>query len=552
MNLRLKNFALVLAGAFLFALPQSARAQFTTVTATVTDPNGIPYAGGVMNAILVPGASGGYTLGGQPYAGRVGPVTLDSTGKFTAQFGDVTLISPGSPQWQITIDSASATVQPPVGTGPQSFSYTTTGTMISGGSLVNLTAALSGVAPRLTNFAVGTAAPALINQFTDLFNRSSFGSNWNQAIGTWTTSASGPVTTGSGFSVAQYTANGAADSEDVIVTVPGTAITSGYAGIYLRSACSAGMCSGYGFVENTNTLYLAKFVGTTSGGAGTITIYNGGGAGTTITANAFDQLELKVTGGVGGTGAQLQAYWNRTALTFESVDTSTPLTGGFPALLTNGTNSINAFNYIAPAPSTAAINIVVQGESTCEGAGIYTRWSNFIATSLKNAYVTNVCVSTQGLGTVFAAATSGNLNTGLQDGTNVVDPLLISGSKNIAVLAEGTNDLGPGAKSPSTVQGYENTWVAARHAAGWKYAIVVPVLSRCDTASYDPTMTAYDILVQQNAAGADAVVPMQQALIGRGSCNDTITFRADKVHPSQFGATSLIGPNVGATVTSLP
>jgi fibronectin-binding autotransporter adhesin len=150
---KILSVALVLAGAFLFA--PAARAQFTTVTATVKDPNGIPYAGAVLNAILVPSTGGGYTLSGNPYSGRIGPVTLDSSGSFTVNFGDVTLISPGSPQWQITIDSAAATISLPLGTGPQSFTYTSTGTTISGSSPVSLTTALNALAPKLTNFASG-------------------------------------------------------------------------------------------------------------------------------------------------------------------------------------------------------------------------------------------------------------------------------------------------------------------------------------------------------------------------------------------------------------
>jgi hypothetical protein len=151
----LGNIALALAGAFLFALilPDGARAQFTTVTATVKDPNGIPYAGAVMNAVLVPSVGGGYTLSGSPYSGRIGPVTLDSTGSFTVNFGDVTLISPGSPQWQITIDSAAATIALSLGTGPQSFIFTSSGTTISGSSPVSLTTSLNALAPKLTNFA---------------------------------------------------------------------------------------------------------------------------------------------------------------------------------------------------------------------------------------------------------------------------------------------------------------------------------------------------------------------------------------------------------------
>ena len=145
--------ALAVAGAFLFV--PAAHAQFTTVTATVKDPNGIPYAGGTMSAVLVPGSPGGYTLSGAPYSGRVGPVTLDGTGKFIANFGDVTLISPGSPQWQITIDSNQGGIEAPLGTGGQTFTFTSTGTTISGSSPVDISTSLNALAPKLANITIG-------------------------------------------------------------------------------------------------------------------------------------------------------------------------------------------------------------------------------------------------------------------------------------------------------------------------------------------------------------------------------------------------------------
>jgi hypothetical protein len=153
MNIKKKAFLILIFLASCVLFPASSFAQFTTVTATVTDPNGIPYAGGTMSAVLVPGASGGYRLSGQPYSGRVGPLTLDSTGSFTANFGDVTLITPGSPQWQITINSNPGGIPLPLGTGGQTFVYTSTGTTISGSSPVSLSVALTALAPKLTNFA---------------------------------------------------------------------------------------------------------------------------------------------------------------------------------------------------------------------------------------------------------------------------------------------------------------------------------------------------------------------------------------------------------------
>src|SRR5258708_11458098 len=112
--------ALVFSGAFLFA--STVRAQnFIATTAPVTDPNGIPYGNGTMSAVLTPGSPGGWTLGGQPYSGRVGPVTLDSAGKFTANFGNNSVILPAGTKWQITVNFNQGGNCPPLSTGPQNF-----------------------------------------------------------------------------------------------------------------------------------------------------------------------------------------------------------------------------------------------------------------------------------------------------------------------------------------------------------------------------------------------------------------------------------------------
>lgn len=144
------KLALVLAGAFLFATVSHAQ-SFTTVTATVTDSNGIPYAGGSMSATLVPGTPGGWTLNGQPYNGQIGPVTLDSTGTFIANFGSNAVILPASTQWKITVGSNPGGIPPPLGTGAQTFSVT----MTISGSTQNISGTLNAAAPKLTNFTGG-------------------------------------------------------------------------------------------------------------------------------------------------------------------------------------------------------------------------------------------------------------------------------------------------------------------------------------------------------------------------------------------------------------
>jgi hypothetical protein len=144
---KIMKIALVLAGAFLFtAVP--AHAQFTLVSGTVQDPNGIPYAGGTLSALLVPGSSGGYTLNGAAYSGRIGPVSLDATGSFTQNFGSNAIILPASSQWQITVQSNPGGISPPLGTGDQSFTVTVT---ISGATQ-SLTSTLTAAATKLTNF----------------------------------------------------------------------------------------------------------------------------------------------------------------------------------------------------------------------------------------------------------------------------------------------------------------------------------------------------------------------------------------------------------------
>jgi len=137
----------ILIGAFLFAATP-ARAQFTSVSGTVKDSNGIPYANGTMSAVLVPTSAGGWTLSGNPYSGRVGPLTLDSTGTFVANFGSNAIILPAATKWQITVNSNQGGIAAPLGTGAQTFTVT----MTISGATQNISATLNAAAPSLTNF----------------------------------------------------------------------------------------------------------------------------------------------------------------------------------------------------------------------------------------------------------------------------------------------------------------------------------------------------------------------------------------------------------------
>jgi hypothetical protein len=154
-------------------LPASAFGQTTLVTATVTDPGTIPYAGATIKAFLVDTASGipvgspTVTINSQAQctAARAGtapcqiPIqgtfqaTLDNTGSIPGggmNLSDNTQVTPSGTQWLFTITITGIPI--PFGSGPQTFSVTTS---ISGATQ-NISGVLNAAAPRLTAITIGT------------------------------------------------------------------------------------------------------------------------------------------------------------------------------------------------------------------------------------------------------------------------------------------------------------------------------------------------------------------------------------------------------------
>lgn len=142
----MKRIYLALLGFGLLLIAPLARAQnFTVVTATVTDPNGIPYSFGTVSAVLIPSSSGPWRLNGQPYSGQLVNTPLDVNGTFTARMGSNAAITPSGTQWLFTVNEIG--ILPPLGTGAQSFTATIT---ISGTSQ-DISSTLNALAPKLTN-----------------------------------------------------------------------------------------------------------------------------------------------------------------------------------------------------------------------------------------------------------------------------------------------------------------------------------------------------------------------------------------------------------------
>lgn len=156
-------FLLALAVLLSFAAVPSARAQcqsYTTVTGTVTDPSGIPYAGATLYADISPSASTSPSCtsisGGQQ---ALAPsdlhktVTLDATGSFSLQLPPNAIITPASSSWVFTVNLNSPG---PIGTGILTFTYSAT---ISGSSQ-SLSSGLSALAQSVSHVASGSPSGA--------------------------------------------------------------------------------------------------------------------------------------------------------------------------------------------------------------------------------------------------------------------------------------------------------------------------------------------------------------------------------------------------------
>jgi hypothetical protein len=138
---------------FCLILAMPALAQNTSITGTVTDPNGLPYAGGTVmpQLVLVGGASP--TVNGFFYIPPTSPSGLNSAGVFSVTLPANASISPAGSQWKFTVCSGAGSIQPAGGKGSVCFNVTVT---ISGTSQ-DLSTTLQAAAPALAFAGGGTS-----------------------------------------------------------------------------------------------------------------------------------------------------------------------------------------------------------------------------------------------------------------------------------------------------------------------------------------------------------------------------------------------------------
>jgi hypothetical protein len=165
---KILRIAFLLLGA---ALPAAGQGGFTTVTGTVTDPNGLKYACGAITAQLITAGGASPTLNGGSFTTQTSPVSLGcpttpgtgAPGSFVMRLADSGVIVPGTTTWKFTVNMTPG-IAPPAGTGPQSFSFTTAincGTNTPStctSNQMDISIPLSAGAPALSN-ASGTGFP---------------------------------------------------------------------------------------------------------------------------------------------------------------------------------------------------------------------------------------------------------------------------------------------------------------------------------------------------------------------------------------------------------
>jgi len=352
-------------------LSEAAAAQFTTVTATVVDPNGIAYAGGTVSAILVvPSGAGSPTLSGFAYTPPTQPTGLSPAGFFTISLADTTVLLPAGSKWNFTVCSGAGTIQPAQGKGPVCFSLAAPIT-ISGASQ-DISTQLNAVAASLSNaassFTGGTiAGPLVVNGAPTAATFNSITNNAQYSSFYTSTQTSGNNVTG--FNQVAIVNPAGASSNNYFsyltdIEVP-AANTQNFSGSMIGSQCNAIQNGSGNFTSSTATGGLGCFAASTqNNGTGTVTlqigIYNlsvnkGNGA---ITSNiAFDGNSGHA---LGDTGTITNDYTFRAELPGFTVGSTTTHHYGFgcAAGQTGGSGNADGWCFFSALTDKSQLGVV--------------------------------------------------------------------------------------------------------------------------------------------------------------------------------------------------
>lgn len=343
---------------FLFALLSlPAVAQFTVVTGTVTDPNGLLYAYGSITPTLI--ASSTPTIGGLPYT-PPGTVGLTSGGSFTMQLANASGLSPSGTTWNFQVCSGAGTVPPAFGNGPVCF--TITGVTISGATQ-DLSSTLDASAVALTTAFSSNLPSGCTNGQTSVWN----GTKWVCSnAGTGTISGSGttnllPVFTGAAaLGNSSITDNGTVSTSESLEAASfgttGSGFNGAVYGVSKPSSCSGGSSDSIGFLALGCSSIRADLQPTATSSTVMVGVLGNPTTENTSTNYAVGVLgQVSINGGasdIRGVQGQVEPSINETIPTLSGLvgvasnatgNTSTTVRGGY--FRAGGTNSNNTNTY---------------------------------------------------------------------------------------------------------------------------------------------------------------------------------------------------------------
>lgn len=392
----------------------------------------------------------------------------------------------------------------------------------------------------------GGGATRLLNTNTslDVFDRTgaNLGANWTDYANSWVpNSGSAHGTTAAQWNISAYTgvtSVATQSSRIVVLTLNGT--TDGVGAAVRIGGTAHTNASAYICYETSTQLALAKLTAVTDSAA-TFTSLN---TAVTITGAVGDTIELSVVGNT------LTCNRNNWANMVQANDASSPLTTGSPGVVQNNNvateSSFILTNPVLPAGADA--NIVFDGDSITGGFGIAMPWSSVVSYgAATNPYGANLGVSGKGLNFARAITGDGSMESMITTLPTAVNPLYVSGKKNILVIWACTNDLAAGGRTAAQCYTDLQSYVSTAHTQGWK-VVVVPLLSENGS---DTKMQAFNELLFSNSSFADAVVSLPKALTATQSYTNTTLFQADGIHPTQFAASSIIAPAISTAIGKL-
>lgn len=385
------------------------------------------------------------------------------------------------------------------------------------------------------------------SNLTDTFDRSSLGSNYSNLINAVTVSSGAATgTAAANYSIAGYTGTSSTAVQHAIYVVSSLGDGNSAQGpALLISGTAHSAISLYVCEDVSNVLGIAKITAISDSSNGSATLLGV----TAITSAIGDIIDFSYVDGT------LSCTWNPYSTSAVGVQvTDNSLTTGTPGFLLFNTGAQSSgFTLNNPpnrATPTCDANIIADGDSVTmlggPASGDYVQSGVIVKGSLKPC-ISDVAVPGKCMGVSCATGSSvGNILSMVTTAATTVDPFFVAGVSNYVVIWGCTNDIALASQTPAQCYTNMTTYIAARHAAGWK-VIAVPPLSR---TGFDNLEADLRLLVMANTAGADAVVQLPYSIASLGAFRNSLLFVSGGIHPTMLG-NSIIKDAISAAINSL-